>query len=64
MDDSITVTGTSRGWGQLSHHAAWIDAGVTGDESGQMVDRFQQTVIDRHPQMVATLAGTDDVYPG
>jgi hypothetical protein len=37
---------------------------VTGDSSCGMAARFRQDVVDRHPQMVAILAGTNDVYPG
>ena len=33
------------------------------DDSGQMVDRFQQDVVDRHPEMVVILAGTNAVSP-
>jgi hypothetical protein len=28
-------------WVGSTQHATWIDAGVTGDDSGQKVDRFQ-----------------------
>jgi hypothetical protein len=36
---------------------------VIGDDSGQMVDRFEVDVIDRHSEMVGVLTGIDDVYP-
>jgi lysophospholipase L1-like esterase len=29
-----------------------------------MVDRFQDDVIDQHPEVVVILAGTNDTYPG
>ena len=32
----------------FSHRATGIDTGVTGDYSGQMVNRFEVDVIDRH----------------
>jgi lysophospholipase L1-like esterase len=64
MGDSITYN-----WGQAwaspdFANTTWIDAGVVGDDSGQMVDRFQAQVIDQHPDMVVILAGTNDLYPG
>jgi hypothetical protein len=41
MGDSITAN-----WGQpwginFAEHATWVDAGVIGDDSAQMVDRFE-----------------------
>lgn len=65
MGDSITYN-----WGQpwastdFTLHPHWKDVGVIGITSGAMVDMFQAQVIARHPQMVAILAGTNDVYPG
>lgn len=64
MGDSITYN-----WGQtwaspdFSLYPNWSDAGIVGNDSGQMVDRFQSDVIDKHPDVVAILAGTNDVYP-
>ena len=31
---------------------------VIGDDSDQMVDRFQLDVVDRHPEMVVILAAS------
>jgi lysophospholipase L1-like esterase len=65
IGDSITYN-----WGQpwaspdFTQHPTWIDAGVVGDDSGQMVDRFQTDVVDKHPDVVVILAGTNDTYPG
>jgi hypothetical protein len=36
----------------FSEHATWIDAGVIGDDSGQVVDRFAVDVIDRYQMVV------------
>jgi lysophospholipase L1-like esterase len=65
MGDSITNLWDVAGFGQsfFNQHPTWIDAGVIGDDSGQMADRFQAQVADLHPQVVVILAGTNDVYP-
>jgi lysophospholipase L1-like esterase len=65
MGDSITYNYGQR-WAStaFAQHPTWTDAGVVGDDSGQMVDRFQTQVIDKHPDVVVILAGTNDVYPG
>jgi acyl-CoA thioesterase I len=65
MGDSITYN-----WGQpwaspdFAEYPQWTDQGIIGNDSGEMVDRFQADVIDRHPDVVVILAGTNDVYPG
>ena len=63
MGDSITYN-----WGQPWASAdfaqyPWTDKGIVGNDSGQMVDRFQADVIDLKPGAVAIQAGTNDVYP-
>lgn len=62
MGDSITAN-----WPNLSplfaQHTAFIDAGIVGNDSGQMVDRFAADVVAKHPTQVVILAGTNDVYP-
>ncbi len=60
MGDMITAHGTSRGRGTFSEQAAWIDAEATGNDSGQLVDRFQQSLVDRHRAIVVILAGIKD----
>jgi hypothetical protein len=35
--------------------------GVIGDDSGQMVDRSEVDVVDRHPETIVVLAGINDV---
>jgi len=65
MGDSITyIWGLSSSSPVFQQHPSWIDAGVGGNTSGQMVARFQEDVIGRHPSSVVILAGTNDVYPG
>jgi hypothetical protein len=46
----------------VAEHPTWVDTGLIGDDSGQMVDRFEVD-DDRHPEMVVILAGTNDGYP-
>jgi lysophospholipase L1-like esterase len=62
MGDSITAN-----WPNLSplfaQHPAFIDAGIVGNDSGEMVDRFAADVVAKHPSQVLILAGTNDVYP-
>jgi lysophospholipase L1-like esterase len=65
MGDSVTYNyGQSWASTAFAQHPAWIDAGVVGDDSGQMVDRFQTQVVDQRPAVVVILAGTNDTYPG
>src|ERR1700733_1514325 len=65
MGDSITyIWGLSSVSPAFQQHPSWIDAGVGGNTSGEMVARFQQDVIAKLPSVVAILAGTNDVYPG
>jgi lysophospholipase L1-like esterase len=67
MGDSITSF-----WGPgqpgdsdaFTVHPNWINSGVYGETSGQMLARFQNDVIAQSPAMVHILAGTNDVYPG
>jgi hypothetical protein len=46
----------------FSEHATSIDEGAIGDDSRQMVDRFEVDLIDRHPEWSVILAGTNDVF--
>lgn len=39
----------------------YVNRGISGQTTSQMVLRFQQDVIDLHPQTVVILAGTNDV---
>jgi hypothetical protein len=52
---SLTARGPS-----IKEHHTWIDVGVIGDDSDQMVDHFEVDVIDRHPELVVMLAGLND----
>jgi lysophospholipase L1-like esterase len=39
----------------------WVNKGVSGQVSWEMLDRFQADVIDEKPDIVVILAGTNDV---
>src|ERR1700679_2423068 len=39
----------------------YIDRGISGQTTAQMLIRFRQDVIDLHPKVVLLLAGTNDV---
>jgi lysophospholipase L1-like esterase len=60
--DSITD-----GWGRLPNAGVffpgkpYVNRGISGQTTAQMVVRFRQDVIDLHPAAVVILAGTNDV---
>ena len=58
MGDSIT-----QGWplDQYFPGKPYINRGISGQTTPQMLVRFRQDVIDLHPKVVVILAGTNDV---
>jgi lysophospholipase L1-like esterase len=42
-------------------HPNYVDRGISGQTSPQMLIRFRQDVIDLHPQVVVILAGINDI---
>jgi lysophospholipase L1-like esterase len=58
--DSIT-----EGWGRPGNSffpgKPYVNRGISGQTSAQMVVRFHQDVVDLHPAVVVILAGTNDV---
>jgi lysophospholipase L1-like esterase len=65
LGDSITYNwGLSWASPDFSEHPTWNDQGVTGQNSYQLLFRFQADVVSQHPQIVHILTGTNDVYPG
>ena len=58
--DSITD-----GWGRRHGHffpdQPWVNRGISGQTTEQMVVRFRQDVIELHPEAVVILAGTNDI---
>ena len=65
IGDSITAF-----WGggqlgpQFAEHPNWINKGISGQTSSQVLARFQTDVVDLHPEIVHILIGTNDLYPG
>jgi lysophospholipase L1-like esterase len=64
IGDSITAIWGSTQGPQFAEHPNWVDKGISGQNSSQVLARFQSDVIDFHPQIVHILIGTNDVYPG
>ena len=61
MGDSITDS-----WGRIKGSTffpgkPYINRGISGQTTAQMVLRFRQDVIDLHPAVVVILAGTNDI---
>jgi acyl-CoA thioesterase I len=58
MGDSIT-----EGWhfDQFFPGKPYINRGISGQTTPQMLVRFRQDVIDLHPKVVVILAGTNDI---
>jgi lysophospholipase L1-like esterase len=65
IGDSVTALFASTGFGQpeWSQHPNWTNKGIVGQNSNQILARFQTDVIDLKPAVVVILAGTNDVYP-
>ena len=58
--DSITEI-WARSWKASFGDKPYVDRGISGQTSAQMVVRFHQDVVDLHPKVVLILAGTNDV---
>jgi lysophospholipase L1-like esterase len=60
--DSITDSwGRQVGTGEFFPGKPYVNRGISGQTTPQMVVRFRQDVIDLHPTAVVILAGTNDV---
>lgn len=65
IGDSITaIWGSGQEGPQFAEHPNWIGKGISGQNSSQVLARFQTDVIDLRPEIVHILVGTNDVYPG
>jgi lysophospholipase L1-like esterase len=65
IGDSISaIWGSGQEGPEFAEHPNWIDEGVGGQNSNQVLARFQADVINLHPKIVHILVGTNDVYPG
>ncbi len=58
--DSITDAWTKNG-GSFFPGKPYVNRGISGQTTAQMVVRFRQDVIDLRPQAVVILAGTNDI---
>ena len=65
VGDSITaIWGSGQEGPQFAQHPTWIAKGISGQNSNQILARFQTDVVNVHPDIVHILVGTNDVYPG
>jgi peptidyl-dipeptidase Dcp len=58
--DSITDAWTSNG-GHFFPGKPYVNRGISGQTTPQMLVRFRQDVVDLHPDAVVILAGTNDI---
>lgn len=62
MGDSITdIWGRMKGTGTFFPGKPYVNRGISGQTTEQMLLRFQQDVVDLHPAAVLILAGTNDI---
>jgi lysophospholipase L1-like esterase len=61
MGDSITEGWKIEGPNGSFPGKPYINRGISGQTTPQMLDRFRQDVIDLHPKVVVILAGTNDI---
>jgi lysophospholipase L1-like esterase len=61
MGDSITDNWQQARFGGFFPGKAYVDRGVSGQTTPQMLVRFRADVINLHPKAVVILAGTNDI---
>src|SRR5215813_7653174 len=61
MGDSITDSWQNPKYGGFFPGKAYIDRGISGQTTPQMLIRFRPDVIALHPKVVVILAGTNDL---
>jgi lysophospholipase L1-like esterase len=61
MGDSITDFWQQPRFGGFFPGQRYVDRGISGQTTPQMLLRFRADVIDLHPQAVVILAGTNDI---
>jgi lysophospholipase L1-like esterase len=61
LGDSITDNWSGAAGTIFSAHKGYINRGISGQTTAQMLLRFRQDVIDLHPAAVLILAGTNDI---
>jgi lysophospholipase L1-like esterase len=61
MGDSITDIWQQERFGFFTAGKPYVDRGISGQTTPQMLVRFRPDVIDLHPKVVVILAGTNDI---
>src|SRR5438067_1633870 len=61
MGDSITDSWDDPKFGGFFPGKPYIDRGISGQTTPQMLIRFRADVLDLHPKIVVILAGTNDL---
>lgn len=61
MGNSITDAWLNVSPDFFKTHPSYIDRGISGQTTPQMLIRFRQDVIDLHPKVVLILAGINDI---
>jgi lysophospholipase L1-like esterase len=61
MGDSITDMWAQPKYGGFFPGKPYVDRGISGQTTPQMLVRFRPDVIDLHPSVVVILAGTNDI---
>jgi lysophospholipase L1-like esterase len=61
MGDSITDSWDDPAMGGFFPGKPYIDRGISGQTTPQMLIRFRRDVIELHPKVVVILAGTNDI---
>src|SRR5439155_7169391 len=61
MGDSITDAWQQPRYGGFFPGKPYVDRGISGQTTPQMLLRFRPDVIDLHPRVVVILAGTNDI---
>ena len=61
MGDSITDSWQSANYGGFFPGKPYVDRGISGQTTPQMLIRFRPDVIALHPKVVVILAGTNDI---
>ncbi|WP_414540511.1 SGNH/GDSL hydrolase family protein [Stenotrophomonas forensis] len=59
--DSITEGWGREGSASFFQGRGWLNRGISGQTTAQMLLRFPQDVLALHPQVVVILAGTNDI---
>ncbi len=61
MGDSITDSWDDPKYGGFFPGKPYLDRGISGQTTPQMLIRFRRDVIELHPKVVVILAGTNDI---